>query len=139
MAGHPGNRIVLTMVLADVLLLVALVGSYALLKSSLLLMWGLPLLLGSNCLYLRRKLRKLPPDTGLRQAAPPGGALSLYVTSAVFFGGAAYGIGLFSAGELPLALLPVLVVPFGFGLYLLRQAKKVRTQPPAGNQGQFER
>jgi hypothetical protein len=117
------------MVLVDVLLVAGLVGSYAFLNSFLLLVCGLPLLLGFNYLYLRQKMSRLRPVTALRKGEPAGGAVSLYTMSVVFFGGAAYGVYLFSTGELPLALVPVLVVPVGFGLYLLRQARKVGARP----------
>jgi hypothetical protein len=133
---NPADQIVHTLLLADVLFVVALVGLYAFLKSILLLACGLPLLLGFNYLYLHRKLCKPRHDTGLRQATPAGGALSLYVVSAIFLCGTAYGVGLFSTGELPPAFLPTLVFPFVFGLYLLRQARKARSRAPTGRHGQ---
>ena len=132
----PADQIVHTLVVADVLFLVALVGLYAFLNSILLLACGLPLLVGFNYLYLHRKVCKLRPETGSRQTTPPpGAALSLYVVSAIFLCGTAYGVGLFSIGELPSAFLPVLLFPFVFGLYLLRQARKAGRRPPTDRHG----
>lgn len=127
---RPPNRVVYMIVLADVFLIVAVVGSYALLNSFLILICGLPLLLGFNYLCLRWRLRKFRPGSELSQGSPSGSALPLYLMALVFFTGTAYGVVLFSAGELSIALFPVLAIPFGFGLYLLRQARKLRVRPP---------
>jgi len=112
------------MVAGDVLFVVALVMFSHLLASALLLACGLPALLTFNYLLVRRR-------PGVHDSAPgegePGAchnALWLYTGSALFIGGALYGLALFCAGQLPWLLLPVLLVPLLLAFYLLRAARR---------------
>jgi hypothetical protein len=82
----------------------------------------LPTLLIFNFLFLRRKLRMTNrPDTERVEAHSH--KFSVYACSAVLFAGTVYGLITIVRGELPGAILPVLLVPLSLAVYCFRAGR----------------
>ncbi len=80
-------------------------------------------LLISNFLFLRNKLRKVgSPTTEEAGAQPRSRRFSVYACSAIFFIGTLRGALMISQGELPRAILPLLLVPLSIAVYCLKTA-----------------
>jgi hypothetical protein len=108
----------------DALFVVALAMLSRLLASTLLLACGLPVLLTPNYLLVRRRPGLRRPPVGQDEPGARHNPFCLYVGSALFVGGALYGLALFCTGGLPWVLLPVLLAPLSLALYLLRAARR---------------
>lgn len=81
-------------------------------------------LLFSNFLFLRRNLRTIGGSAAEEGAMSRSQRFSTYVCSIVFFVGTLYGVLMIWQGDLPRAILPVLLVPLSLAIYCLRTARR---------------
>lgn len=118
------KRAVYTIIAVDVALAfcLAVVSRFA--ASVLVLGLGFPILLTFNYLYLRRSIRVAGSSTAGQTRPTPRDARSHYAAAAIFLGGTLYGLAQFFSGQMPLTVLPVLVVPLSLGPYMLRTARR---------------
>lgn len=83
-------------------------------------------MVGGNFLFLRRKFKHAEtPYPGIERGKQRPRRFSLYATSAVFLAGALYGLVLFLNGDVPIKLLPILLIPLSLAIYILRTARQV--------------
>jgi hypothetical protein len=85
----------------------------------------------SNSLFLRRKVRLAGPPRAEQRREGHSGSFSLYAASVIFFAGTLYGVLLFLHGDLPGKVLPILLVPFSLAVYILRTARRNKVQKPS--------
>jgi hypothetical protein len=88
------------------------------------------LVLISNFLFLRRKLRLAGPSNVKRSSEGHSGRFSLYAASVVFFLGTLYGGLMILHGDLPMVILPALIIPLVLAIYMLKTARKTGTHKP---------
>jgi len=120
------QRTIYTIVAVDAVLLCAFVSLYLYppTHSVLLLALFMPTSLIFNFLFLRRKLRALGPPTTEDAAKARRNKFSLYRGSAIYFAGTLYGLLMFAQRQLPLTLLPVLLIPLSLAIYFFRAARR---------------
>jgi hypothetical protein len=85
-------------------------------------------LLLSNFLFLRRKLRMVGQTQPKEGTVNHSNRFSLYACSAIFFVGTLYGLLMIWHGQLPRETLPLLLVPLSLAVYCLKIALKPRTR-----------
>ena len=85
-------------------------------------------LLASNFLFLRLKLKLIGPPDREEGTASRSGRFSLYACSAIFVIGTLYGVLMFSAGELPWTISPLLLVPLSLAIFCFRAARRARAR-----------
>lgn len=85
----------------------------------------------SNSLFLRRKVRLAGRPSAEQGREGHTSGFSLYAASIIFFAGTVYGVFMFIHGDLPGKGLPILLVPFSLGVYILRTARRNRVQKPS--------
>jgi hypothetical protein len=78
----------------------------------------------SNFLFLRRNLGTIGGTAAEEGAMSRSQRFSTYLCSIVFFVGTLYGVLMISQGNLPRAMLPVLLVPLSLAIYCLRTARR---------------
>lgn len=117
------RRTIYLIVALDLVIVLCTAILYGFTNSPLLLEGALPVLLVINLTFLRGGRRAGEP----RAEAPASGTRNrtfwLYGGAGIFTGGALYGLALFSSGQLPLALLPVLLFPLSLACYFLWAAR----------------
>lgn len=82
----------------------------------------------SNSLFIRRKLRLAGPPSAEQNGGKHPNSFSLYAASAIFFAGTLYGLLMFLHGDLPGKVVPVLLVPLSLAIYILRIARRNSVQ-----------
>lgn len=119
-------RVLYKMVAADTVLLILFVLVVGTIPADLEIALGifLPPVLIANYLYLRHRLGQIgPPEPGQR-VTDWKQRFWLYLGSAIFFAGALFGLLKILIEGLPKSILPGLLIPFLFGLYCLKMARK---------------
>lgn len=127
MGRHKGiERAVYSMLAADVgvLALFVVVVLTTSIDVRLLAAVGFPILLVYNFLFLQRKLRTTEPIVSPGGNVTRSSPFSIYACSAIFFLGTLYGLLMIGQGELPRAVLPLLIVPVSISVFCLRMARR---------------
>ena len=128
------RRVVYLMILADCAVLLIFVVVFLRIPSSLsTLMIIFPLILVSNFIFLRWKLRLIGLPATRSEGVSSRPNVSLYGCSAIFFIGTFYGLLMILQGALPRIVLPLLLFPLWIAVYCLRVAR--RTSTSTSNQG----
>jgi hypothetical protein len=133
--GTAIRQTIYKIVAVDAVLLCAFVSLYLYppTHSVLLLALFMPTSLIFNFLFLRHKLRAIGPSTKEEAAKARGNKTSLYRGSAIYFAGTLYGLLMFAQRQLPLTLLPALLIPLSLAIYFFRAARRIST--PSANTG----
>jgi hypothetical protein len=85
-----------------------------------------PFLLILNFLFIRNKLRAARQDSPGERMASHSNNFYVYACSVIFFLGTIYGLSMILQGEIPRAILPLLLIPLSFAIYCLRMGLKSR-------------
>ncbi len=120
------QRTIYAMIAVDAALLVLFFTIFLWRPSSLLILAAvfLPAILIFNTLFLRRKMSSLGPASNNEGAKPRPRRFSLFACSVIFFVGTLGGLTQILHGELPLTILPFLVIPLSVAVFCLKVARR---------------
>jgi len=131
------KRTMYEMIAVDTALLFLLLAVFFLRPSSIVILAAiyLPMVLIFNVLFLRRKMSSIGPVATEERAKPRPRRFSLFACSAIFFVGTLLGLMKILHGELPLTILPFLLVPLAVAVYCLKLALRSDSEIQTGKSG----